>query len=915
ILNLARFLAVQKFEVLSWRSSHPYFLALRVENDSASSETPQELDAPSSSLQKEEMDMLTDTLPSVDAYFYGYLKGARIRKHQPIHIPGAGDFLVDSIVEFSDPCAPPLPRDLLKKDASYLTRTTKGSRQMRSLKDNQRAIYAPSCDVGNVQFDADAVYIHLPNAMVNFTKPEDLLLTEKALIVPSRTKKSTEEDTSSSVDSLEASESEKSLLSEDESSSSDEEETLATTEASPVMTEAISMVRRLQEADMQIEKTLSYQTLQLLPTSTALLEIPSANETAAMAAASSLLTEADEGLNLTALSSRSTAVSILSERDLDSPMAPSPSLISPPLISLPLISPPLTLSPLSLKARIYQRAALSARRSFPLPPTSVSALELFPEEGVVQDEDISFTTTLAASEAVHGFQDDTFDENSLSLYGQCSLSDPLLDAVDTPCISYQTLLEADLSPYGHPLELNEALQDSTFLTEMKEAFFITGGWNSASEGEESDIENDEKVDKTEKIGVSSSLSNFNKEEVEALSSAEMGVAIGRYIRIGVRGIPKDWFLQMNLSQRPVLVGGLLPGETHFGFQHLRIQKHRWAPKILKTNDPMIFSVGWRRFQSLPVFFMDERNEKRQRMLKYTPEHMHCKAAIYGPIIPPNTGILAVKSFQLVPHFRISGIGVVLESAASLKIMKKLKLVGEPKKIYKNTAFIKGMFNSDLEVSKFIGAKIQTVSGIRGQIKKAAATDGSFRCTFEDKILLSDIVLCKSWVRVELHKFYNALLDVKDWRVMRSTAEIRNLHQLPIQHKPDSEYGPKPERLPKRFNPLQIPVSLLKALPFASKPKVTLAKKKKQDDLTKDITMKMNPYEKKVAFLFQKLQTLRNSRRSQREENAKKHAVHAQKQTQAIENSRLHKQKEIRKERYIKVGKRETAMRKRLRLED
>lgn len=36
-------------------------------------------------------------------------------------------------------------------------------------------------------------------------------------------------------------------------------------------------------------------------------------------------------------------------------------------------------------------------------------------------------------------------------------------------------------------------------------------------------------------------------------------------------------------------------------------------------------------------------------------------------------------------------------------MKKLKLVGEPLKIYKNSAFIKNMFNSVFEVAKFEGA--------------------------------------------------------------------------------------------------------------------------------------------------------------------------------------------------------------------
>ena len=73
---------------------------------------------------------------------------------------------------------------------------------------------------------------------------------------------------------------------------------------------------------------------------------------------------------------------------------------------------------------------------------------------------------------------------------------------------------------------------------------------------------------------------------------------------------------------------------------LRLKKHRWHRKVLKTRDPLLVSVGWRRFQTVPVFALEDSNG-RQRMLKYTPEHMHCLAAVWGALAPPGCGMLAL----------------------------------------------------------------------------------------------------------------------------------------------------------------------------------------------------------------------------------------------------------------------------------
>jgi len=241
----------------------------------------------------------------------------------------------------------------------------------------------------------------------------------------------------------------------------------------------------------------------------------------------------------------------------------------------------------------------------------------------------------------------------------------------------------------------------------------------------------------EAISAQQALNRAEFVDVDAATRALVeGYQPGSYVRIEINSVPGEMSEHFDPT-RPLVIGGLLSAEEQFGFVQVRIKRHRWHTRTLKTNDPLILSLGWRRFQTVPIYSLDD-HSIRMRMLKYTPEHMHCYATFYGPISAPSTGFCAFNSLEDgSASFRIAATGVVLDIDRSVKIVKKLKLTGIPYKIFKNTAFVKDMFSSALEVAKFEGANLRTVSGIRGQVKKGLPKpDGAFRATFEDKVLMS-----------------------------------------------------------------------------------------------------------------------------------------------------------------------------------
>lgn len=133
VLNLARFISIQKFRPLAWRLEHPYLLADRMEDV-----TPREL---------------VRTSPKCDREItlYGYLRGANLRPGTRVHVAGVGDFDLAEVSALPDPCPRP---ETIKK---------------RGLNERERLIYGPMADVGGLMYDKDAVYIDIPDWKVQFS--------------------------------------------------------------------------------------------------------------------------------------------------------------------------------------------------------------------------------------------------------------------------------------------------------------------------------------------------------------------------------------------------------------------------------------------------------------------------------------------------------------------------------------------------------------------------------------------------------------------------------------------------------------------------------------------------------------------------------------------------------------------------
>ncbi|KZT12217.1 DUF663-domain-containing protein [Laetiporus sulphureus 93-53] len=911
ILNLSRFISVMKFRPLVFRNSHPYLLADRLEDLTSREEIRQS-------------NGKCDRTITV----YGYLHGTNLRLGMKVHIPGAGDLSMKSISVLSDPC--PLP------DAD-------SERRRKLSEKKQLLIHAPMSDIGGILYDKDAVYINVPG---NFTRGDadapqgegekmvmdlqDVKATledavtrsqiklfgssSKPIVVaagPSRTSHDSDDGQSSGQYSDSETEDEENGEAElgigakedlDEADSSGERNG-ASSQASDDARAARFSGDRGRSTRRRVHRSMNELPAHEGPARA--IEYAESDRDEDMESildrVSPVMFDDDAGLDLKSddedMSDDEEAPrwkSDLREKAITSFMQHSRRGKRKDLTKMIYMT---SLSP----AEIINNAS-STKQGDDHPDQQLDTEDFFNviDKASPDVEDVDMTKGAVHAEDLEKWEEEELLESIRHLFitGTTAGDDA---SADNEAVNDEHVDEklGDDDQQVDSIADHEKHRAAALVAKKKALKRKFDEQYDDPESSKMDFYDEQKERMAKQLEIN--RAEFDDLDAETRALTE-GYRPGSYVRIELENVPCEMVESFDPSY-PIVVGGLLTSEERLGYVQVRIKRHRWYSKTLKTNDPLIFSLGWRRFQTIPIYSLDD-HSIRMRMLKYTPDHMHCFATFYGPVSLPNTGFCAFNSLSKdVAGFRVSATGVVLDIDRSVKIVKKLKLTGVPYKIFKNTAFIKDMFTSALEVAKFEGANIRTASGIRGQVKKALTKpEGSFRATFEDKVLISDIVFLRAWFSIQPRRFYNPvtsllLSDKAKWAGMRLTGQVRREKGLKTPLNVNSTYKPV-ERPARRFNTLKVPRKLQAALPYASKPK--LVKQQHRQPYLQKRSVILEAEEKKAIALLQQMRALRKDQVIRRKEKQDQHRAAYRKKIEKDEAKKSEKEREKRKA-YMRVA--------------
>lgn len=270
--------------------------------------------------------------------------------------------------------------------------------------------------------------------------------------------------------------------------------------------------------------------------------------------------------------------------------------------------------------------------------------------------------------------------------------------------------------------------------------------------------------------------NFERTRKRVLADiGDEGVGVGEYVTVVLENVPEEVKLKFQVESteyanagfvKPFYIVSLLPNEHKMSVLNMRVKRHASSDpsqSVIKSKDPVILQIGFRRYVCSPIYSADTRGSANN-VHKFQRYFLPGAPAIATAYLPVHYAPCPVLMFRYsdkasghckAPHEMfdfeeqpsILATGGVEEVEPNRIIAKRSILTGHPFKVHKRSAVIRYMFWNADDVNWFKPIELVTKYGRRGAIKESLGTHGYMKCIFDGLLKPHDTVMLNLYKRV------------------------------------------------------------------------------------------------------------------------------------------------------------------------
>lgn len=241
--------------------------------------------------------------------------------------------------------------------------------------------------------------------------------------------------------------------------------------------------------------------------------------------------------------------------------------------------------------------------------------------------------------------------------------------------------------------------------------------------------------------------NYEHTRKRILNSESInGIDSGNYVRLELANVPKKLAEYFWINRdKPLILFQLLKYEHQMSVMNTVLRKVSSYDKLVRSNETLIFHVGYRRFKVKPIFSAHT-NENKFKYEKYLLD-MPCVATFYAPITFAPAPVLVYKEFADGTCRDLVAVGTLLNCSPDRLVIKRCVLSGYPYKINGKQVVVREMFNNREDIIWFRPVELITSKNRHGHILEPVGSHGHMKCRFDHTISSMETIMMFLYKRV------------------------------------------------------------------------------------------------------------------------------------------------------------------------